>query len=121
MSAEPTVEVLRERLKALEERLTQHEVTSLREAELVETAVERARQEVDRRLEAMNELRRQVTDERGMYVTRDRMDANIQSMASRIEIMERAWANLTGRLWSLGVGLGIVVILANLLIRFVWK
>jgi len=128
MSSEPSLGVLQERLKALEERLTQHETTSLREAKLVEDAVDRARHEVDRRLEAMNEFRDQLSTERSAYVTRDTLDARllsvmvrIDTVGSRLEQLERDRANLTGRLWSMGVGFGIVIMLANLLLRFVWK
>jgi len=36
----------------------------------------------------------------------------------RIKELEKFKDNLNGRLWALGVGLGIVVILANYLVRF---
>ena len=39
--------------------------------------------------------------------------AGANNHEKRITILERAWANYQGRFWALGVGLGIVIILAN--------
>jgi len=115
------MEATAERIKALEERLTQHEVVQQREIQQAKETVEHSRQEMDRRLAEMNEFRAQLTTERASYVTRDMMDARQAIMAERIANLERSWSNMSGRLWSMGVGLGALVVLLNLVLRFVWK
>jgi len=115
------MEATAERIKALEERLTQHEVVQQREIQQAKETVEHSRMEMDRRLAEMNEFRAQLSNERATYVTRDMLDARLMAVASRLEMLERSWSNMSGRLWSMGVGLGAVVILLNIAIRFIWK
>ena len=76
---------------------------------------------IDQRLEGMNELRAQITGERGQYVTRDvldqrngalalrieelgrRVDQRFEETGKRITEMERAKANMDGRMAMLGL------------------
>jgi hypothetical protein len=101
-----------------------------REHEIRHTAMEEARRlaaiEIERRLEGMNELRAQISNERGMYLTRDLYDREHallrDTLDTRVKILESARANLDGRLWALGaVVTGVVsfvVIAVNLLVRW---
>ncbi len=82
--------------------------------DLQDRALSLARQDVDRRLEAMNELRDQITSERGEYLTRTNYDVRHETLIDRISILERARANLEGRMWVLGA----VVIIVELGLRF---
>ena len=128
MSPEPTVQVLQERLKALENRLDEHNVVQQREILQAKETVHDTRQEMDRRLLEMNEFRQQLTNERATYVTRDMLDARLQAVESRQEAaneivssIERKLANQEGRFWAMGVAFSVAVIILNIALRFVWK
>jgi chromosome segregation ATPase len=139
MEPEPIPAVLAERLKGLEERLTEYQTVQLRERAQAAVTTRETRDEVDRRLLDMNELRRQIETERGNYVSRAMLDARIdqteshsdgrireiaarlEGVVSRLDVLDRLWANLQGRLWALGVGLTVMVIVLNLMLKFIWK
>lgn len=92
---------------------------------------------VDRRLEGMNELRTQLNMERGQFVTRDmldqrssavdirfqdlgkRMDQRFEEQTKRISDMERAKANLEGRMATWGAFLMAVSVIVPIIISIV--
>lgn len=47
-----------------------------------------AKGEIDRRLEGMNELREQITSERGTYVTREVLDQKLSAIEGRVARVE---------------------------------
>lgn len=79
-------------------------------------AIEIARQGVEYRLEGMNELRAQITSERGSYIGRDLYEGNRDSIAKQFEAMNNRVSTLEGRKlgtagaigWIIGVA-GVVV------------
>lgn len=73
-----------------------------REHESDNRAIVLAREDVNRRLEGMNELRNQITDERGDYMTRKEYDAKHDTLIERVSALERSRSNLEGKLWALG-------------------
>jgi hypothetical protein len=81
------------------------------------TALVIAREDINRRLEAMNELRTQITEERGMYVLRDRHDSEYDllrdHMDSRIKVLESSKANVEGRMWAIGALMSALVVIIN--------
>jgi len=76
---------------------------------------EQARASIDLRLDAMNELRAQITNERGNYLARDSFDRLHNALEERIRLIETFKANMDGRFLMLG---GIMV-LAQLVIGIV--
>ncbi len=91
-----------------------------------------AREEINRRLNEMNEFRAQLSQERTVYVTRDWHDRErdqIRDAVSvlgidvdrRLKILENASSNWQGRWWAVGaiVALALAVggLLSRLLIR----
>jgi hypothetical protein len=91
-----------------------------------------ARENLDIRLESMNQFRNQINDERGSMVSIDRFEARIealektiethyQSNERRISTMEKTLSNLSGR-WTAGTtALGVGLILLQLFFHFVIK
>ncbi len=77
-------------------------------------AIDNARDEVNRRLAEMNDLRRQITDERADFLTRAEYDAKHEALIERISSMERSRANLEGRMWAIGA----VLVLIQVIVRF---
>lgn len=82
------VAVLRAELHGLRglltERATRNWENHKREHVLIQDAVTKAEKAVDKRLEAMNELREQITTERGMYLTRALYDASNDELRQRV-------------------------------------
>lgn len=96
-------------------------------------ALKVARGEVDRRLDDMNDLRRQIEAERGKYLLRDlydkehdamrdtfhaRLDTVRESADLRLKSLESTKSNLEGRLWAIGAMIGFVVIVINLALHY---
>jgi len=77
-----------------------------------EQAVELAMVRLNERLAEMNELRAQVTEERGVYLTRERFDHEHATLSDRVSAIELLLSNYQGRMaivFALG-GLLIVAI-----------
>ncbi len=69
--------------------------------------------DINRRLDGMNELRAQITSERGLYLSRELFDrehsALRDSIDARLKILETKGSNLEGRLWAVGAFISLVV------------
>lgn len=48
-------------------------------------ALKLAREDIERRLEGMNELRAQITGERGLYITRDMLEGKLESLDGKVD------------------------------------
>lgn len=108
-------------LAALEARLHALERQAARDYEQIEKMTAMAKNEVDRRLEGMNELRSQIQNERQEYVRRDRMEALLEAADRRIQGIEQFMYNLQGRMTVTGIGLTLLVTLLSLAMRFFVK
>lgn len=62
-------------------------------------AMNLARGEINRRLEDMNELRQQITSERGQFLPRELFDRMHSLFEDRLRSLENDRANLQGRMW----------------------
>ena len=85
---------------------------------LEDEARELAARVINIRLEGMNELRRQIDSERGVYISREVHDQQINALReatdTRLKSLENAKSNLEGRLWMIGIAIGAVVTLVQL-------
>ncbi len=92
-------------------------------------ALEKAARDIRSRLEAMNEFRSQLLEERQNYVTRVLFDAehnNLQSKLEarcnlneqRISVLERAQSGAQGSMWMLGIVMTILGVLVGLFLRY---
>ncbi len=84
-----------------------------------------ARQDVDRRLEEMNQFREQIARERGEFLRRDMYDeqhnAIRNEMDARLKILEQGKSNLEGRMWMMGAGISAIAVGLNLLLHYLGK
>jgi hypothetical protein len=64
--------------------------------------------DLDRRLDDMDRFRKQILDERGLFLTVATYNENHEAMRQRIESLELAKSNMDGRLWVLGVGFTLI-------------
>ena len=121
----------------LNERVRAHE----REHELLERSVKDTKDNLDSRLESMNLFREQLREQAATFARADTIQGKIDAMAERMEklegallsrieananesnrrltVLERAGANLEGRMWALGVGITLVVVVVNIVLRFI--
>ncbi len=92
---------------------------------MLDRALAMARDDVNRRLDGMNELRQQIASERGFYLSRELFDrehsALRDAMDMRLKVLENRGSNLDGRLWAVGAVISFVVsavvIAINLVLR----
>ena len=89
--------------------------------ELEKEAVEKALDSNNRRLDEMNQLRLQITQERGDYMTKDLFNhehrALSESIDARLKTLETSNSYRSGQLWVIGA----ILVLAELAIHFIGK
>lgn len=100
--------------------------------ELTESALDNFKREVAAKFETVNNLREQVTSERGVFVRRELLDiareqfsnaistataqaaGAVERVSTRITELEKIEANSAGRRWAFGAGLGVVLTLISI-------
>jgi SMC interacting uncharacterized protein involved in chromosome segregation len=82
-----------------------------------EQAVTLAMVRLNERLAEMNQLREQITNERGVYLTRERFDHEHATLQSRVSAIELLLSNYQGRM-AIIFALGSLAIVA---INHFWK
>ena len=80
-----------------------------REHEMEQKALEVARAEIERRLEGMNELRAQITSERGNYIARAEFEAKHEQITQRLGSLETLQAGVLSRLTVVAALAGVAV------------
>ncbi len=101
--------------------------TSVHSAE--HEALEKAAKDITTRLEAMNEFRAQLLEERQHYVTRVLFDAEYNNLQSKLEaranlneqrisVLERAQSGAQGSMWMLGIVMTVLGVLLGLFFRY---
>ena len=103
---------LREHIEAL---LKEYQKAHAKEHAMLIDSVRLAREALDVRLESMNEFRAQILSERGSMVTKEAYDSKHAALAEAISRCEKSLARLAG----IGVGLTFLIVVANLVLRFV--
>jgi len=69
------------------------------EIKSMQRALDVARQELERRLEGMNEFREQLRSQANTFVIREANDVMNKEMERRVRIIETNRSNLEGRMW----------------------
>jgi hypothetical protein len=120
---------LRQYLEALMEH---YKIAHAREHELLAESVEQTKENLELRLESMNQFRAQILSERGSMVTLDKFDSKVNEIEKvnkaktdsdniRIGAMETQLANLKGRMTATATGITIFLVVLELILRFVVK
>jgi hypothetical protein len=81
-------------------------------------ALQLSRDELERRLEGLNQLRQDVVKDRSEYVTRDVYELNHKVLESRINSVEDAIAQMETRTATIIALMGFVIIAINLLLQY---
>lgn len=92
----------------------------------IDKATEIASAAMDKRLDAMNELRAQLREQSSLFETKAEYAAAHTALemvvargADKINMLEQANANIQGRIWAMGVGITITSIIISVIIHFV--
>lgn len=121
--------------------LQMHTEAHEKEHALMRLALEKAESDLNRRLEAMNEFRSQLTRESATFATKDDIEQRLDSLEGRLHseivgartereseiqghndrltVLEKWQANMTGRLAIVAIGLTVGLTLMTLFIDFV--
>jgi hypothetical protein len=90
-----------------------------------EKALNIAKGDINRRLDEMNELRKQITNERGEFLQRSVYDREHgmlrESTDLRLKILETGKANLEGRLWAIGAIISVLLVALELVMNYFSK
>lgn len=72
---------------------------------------------LNERLAEMNELRKQISDERTTYITREAYDREHRPLIDRMSAMELQASRWSGSIWMLGGVISFIVVAVNVLLR----
>jgi hypothetical protein len=114
--SEMRVEVAR-----VEQRLIDFKEAHLREHEILQAQVAEARKELWTKLGEMNEIRRQINDERTNFEGREHSEAVHNAMSSRLSAAERATTSLQGRVLGVGSAITVFLVLIEIALRLIGK
>ncbi len=107
--------------EATDARIEANEKLRMRENELLAQQVTQAKITMEFRLEGMNELRKQINDERGRYIEVKEFNPKLDGILDRLARIDLRVANWDGRFWMLGAGLTGLVVLLQLAVSWVRK
>lgn len=116
----------------METTLEQYEKSHEKEHQLLAQNVAATKENLEFRLESMNQFREQIADERGSLVTIEKfevlmkgieklVETHYQSNQTRINILEKSLSNLSGKWAGITAAFGVALILLELLLRFLVK
>jgi hypothetical protein len=103
--------------RATDARIEANEKLRERENALLAQQVAQAKTTMEFRLEGMNELRKQINDERGRYIEVKEFNPKMDAALDRLARLDLKVANWDGRFWMLGAGLGTLFTLIQIAIN----
>lgn len=85
----------------------------------IKQSVKVAYASMDKRLEGMNEFRKQINDQSGKFITREAFDAKHDAMEKEIKELQLSKANLEGKASQNSVNIALAVACVGILIGIV--
>jgi len=76
-------------------------------------ALDLAQRVQDAKFEQVNNLRAQVTEERGRYVTMEKFEGAVEALNRSVGALEQFRANFAGRIWGIGALIVVLTLLIN--------
>lgn len=99
--------------------LVEHGHLHASEREANQAALRNARSEIDRRLEALNELRSEVTKDRAQFVRTEVFEAKIEALAKDVRLLRDEALSERGRRAAYAVVLGVVAVVVPIAIQII--
>jgi len=92
----------------------------------IDDSTELARENLNMKLESMNELRRQMDQMTGTYITRIELESKllaivttIGALETRLQTMEKKSANLDGKFWMFGASITFLATIISIGLHFI--
>jgi vacuolar-type H+-ATPase subunit H len=92
----------------------------------IDDSTELARENLNMKLESMNELRRQMDQMTGTYITRIELESKLLALITasgaletRLQTMEKKAANLDGKFWMFGASITFIVTIISIALHFI--
>jgi hypothetical protein len=92
----------------------------------VDDSTQLARENLNMKLESMNELRRQMDQMTGTYITRIELESKLLALVTtggaleaRLQTIEKKSANLDGKFWMFGASITFLVTLISIGLHFI--
>lgn len=92
----------------------------------IDDSTQLARENLNMKLESMNELRRQMDQMTGTYITRIELESKLLALMTtgdvletRLQTIEKKAANLDGKFWMFGASITFIVTLISIGLHFV--
>jgi hypothetical protein len=106
---------LRQYIEAL---MNQERKSHAREHELLAESVQHTKENLELRLESMNQFRSQITEERGTMLSRETYETRHVDLERRISLIETGLANIRGRSAATSAALGVGLVILQLVMHF---
>lgn len=74
----------------------------------IETAIQKAEEALNIRLEHMNEFREQISRERGQYLTKEVYEEHQKAVDERLKNLEMAGSFSSGKMWMVMAGFALI-------------
>jgi hypothetical protein len=120
--------VVHDQRNYFEQRLKEHEAHHDRDREANNRAIEEARNRIDSRLQALNELRAEVTEDRGQLVQRGVFDSRMTSadkdralIRDEVGLIREELARQKGRQAAYAAILAIALVVVPVLVQFLLR
>jgi hypothetical protein len=84
-------------------------------------AIDASVKALDARLETMNQFRAQISNERGEFVKQEVYNSEYKAFEVRVGKIENIQSNQAGRTAAYTSGVGIIFIMLQIFLHFVWK
>ncbi len=107
-------------IRRIDQRFEDLRDSQVREGQLIKEQLAEYKSGITAKLLEMNEVRRQIYEERGQYQLREKSDAIYGSLFDRISRTEKEQSAFTGRLIGMGAALLFFISVIELVIK-VWK
>ena len=114
----PDYPVLVAELRRIDQRFEDYRESQAREQALLKEQLAEYKSANATKLAEMNEVRRQIYEERGQYQLREKADAILNEIMGRINRVETGTSALAGRLIGMGLALAFFTTLLGLALRF---
>jgi len=105
-------------LRRIDQRFEDYRESQAREQALLKDQLAEYKTSITAKLLEMNEVRRQIYEERGQYQLREKADAILNEIMGRINRVETGTSALAGRLIGMGLALAFFATLLGLALRF---
>jgi hypothetical protein len=110
-----------ERVRALEQRMDRYEASHQALHDAAEKVMGAEKENIAKELVHLNKLRQEVVADRGEFPRRGELKALEVLIDTRLRPIEKFQENLKGRFAAMGALMGALLVIAEIVMKFLWK